>query len=90
MARQSTSISHDAVVQEITAQIAAARSVAPREIAQALTPDDGDWRRLLPKIRQVAASLEADGRLVFVRKKKRVSPEGLRGVYRLAGPEAFK
>ncbi|WP_286829994.1 MULTISPECIES: DUF3253 domain-containing protein [Kordiimonas] len=64
------------------------RSVAPREIAQVLAEEGEDWRKYLPRIRIEAVKLHADGLLVFIRKKKVVSPEGLKGVYRFSKPAA--
>lgn len=61
-------------------------SVAPRDIAQALAPEGDDWRKFLPRIRAQATLLHSEDQLVFVRKRKIVSPEGLKGVYRLARP----
>lgn len=72
---------------EIERHIEAATSVAPREVAQALVNGDEDWRKLLPRIRQQATVLYDEGKLHFIRKKKQVSPEGLKGVYRLAKAE---
>ena len=61
-------------------------SVAPRDVAQALTKDGEDWRKFLPRIRAQATILHGEDKLVFVRKRKIVPPEGLKGVYRLARP----
>lgn len=74
---------------EIIGQTARARSVAPRDVAVALARDGEDWRKYLPRIRQVAISLHADGKLLFIRKKKSVSPIGLKGVFRLASPVSW-
>jgi len=71
---------------EIVKQMDEKTSVAPRDVAQALTADGEDWRKLLPHIRQQAVVLHSEERLVFIRKRKIVSPEGLKGVYRLARP----
>lgn len=81
--------SDEAIQKEILKQISNARSVAPREIAIALAEKDIDWRTYLPRIRSLATLLSQESQLVFVRKKKVVSPEGLRGVYRLAAPEQY-
>jgi len=72
---------------EILKQIAGKASVAPRDVAQTLAVDGLDWRKLLPRIRQIATALHGEGLLAFVRKKKIVSPVGLKGVFRLAKPE---
>lgn len=80
------SVSDQRIEQELLTQINAAKSVAPREVAMALSAAGEDWRRFLPRIKQVAARLHDAQQLVFVRKKKVVAPEGLKGVYRLAAP----
>ena len=74
----------------IVQQIASARSVAPRDIAVALAAEGEDWRKYLPRIREVATSLHAQDKLLFIRKKKSVSPGGLRGVFRLASPSNWE
>jgi Protein of unknown function (DUF3253) len=82
------SVPDNDIRREILAQIAAKPSVAPRDVAQALVAEGDDWRKLLSPIRQQATDLYRDGKLAFVRKKKIVSPDGLKGVYRLAAPTA--
>jgi hypothetical protein len=72
---------------EIERQIGEKASVAPRDIAQALSLPDMDWQKLLPRVRQQSVVLHSEGKLDFLRKKKRVSPEGLKGVYRLCSAE---
>ena len=42
-----------------------------------------DWRRLLPRLRQVAANLARRGELVFLRKGKVTDPATLKGVFRI-------
>lgn len=74
---------------EIERQIQGNTSVAPRDIAQALAKEGQDWRKLLPEIRRQAVTLHSEDKLVFVRKRKIVSPEGLKGVFRLARPDAL-
>ncbi|MFC3052270.1 DUF3253 domain-containing protein [Kordiimonas pumila] len=80
-------ISSQAIRDEIIAQIEKNKSVAPRDIAQALV-QDGEWQKILPYIKQEALALHKAGQLDFIRKKKIVSPEGLKGVYRFAKPVA--
>lgn len=62
-------------------------SIAPREAALALVKEGQDWRKLLPLVRAQAKVLHAAGKLNFIRKKKIVSPDGLKGVFRLAKAE---
>lgn len=71
---------------EIMAQIEAKTSIAPRDVAQKLVQEGANWRKLLPRIRATATLLHGEGKLAFIRKKKVVSPEGLKGVFRLAKP----
>jgi len=78
--------STDAIRAEILKQLDTQASVAPRDIAQSLVKGKEDWRKLLPSIRREATGLHAEGLLNFIRKKKIVSPEGLKGVFRLAKP----
>ncbi|NVJ98804.1 MAG: DUF3253 domain-containing protein [Alphaproteobacteria bacterium] len=82
--------SDDDVRQMILEQIAGTKSVAPRDIAQALVEGDEDWRKYLPRIRSESIKLWHENKLVFLRKKKVVSPEGLKGVFRLTNPDAAK
>jgi len=71
---------------EILMQIDTVPSAAPRDVAQKIAASDEDWRIYLPRIRQRATALYEMGQLDFIRKKKIVSPVGLKGVFRLAKP----
>lgn len=77
----------DTIRNEIVKQIAGDKSVAPRDIAQALVEEGEDWRKLLPRIREQATALCHEGNLSFIRKRKVVPPEGLKGIYRLSKPQ---
>ncbi len=77
-----------AVRDEIVRQIAGEKSVAPRDIAQALAGEGEDWRKYLPRIRAEATALYHAGELSFLRKRKPVTPAGLKGIYRLSKPVA--
>ncbi|WP_417450118.1 DUF3253 domain-containing protein [Kordiimonas sp.] len=78
----------DSVVRdEIMRQISEAKSVAPRDVAQALAGEDEDWRKYLPRVRTEATALYHAGELSFLRKRKPVSPDGLKGIYRLSQPQ---
>ncbi len=79
-------VSDQTIRQEILRQISNCHSIAPRDAAMAVAPEGEDWRHFLKRIRQVATELHAENQLVFLRKKKPVSPEGLKGVFRLAHP----
>nr|WP_081536020.1 DUF3253 domain-containing protein [Rhodovulum sp. P5] len=59
-------------------------TVCPSEVARALSPD---WRPLLPRLRQVAAKLKAEGRLRAYQRGTPVDPLAARGPIRLGlGP----
>lgn len=79
-------VTDNAIQQEILRQIDEGKSVAPRDIATAIAPEGEDWRRYLKRIRTIAVALHSEDKLVFIRKKKIVSPDGLKGVFRLASP----
>ena len=81
-------VGDELIVEEIKKQISARKSVAPRDVAQALAGDSDEWRKLLPRIKSAAVKLFDAGDLVFLRKSKPVGPVGLKGVYRLAAPQA--
>jgi len=83
------SVGDDRIEQEILQQIAAARSVAPRDVALAIASEGQDWRSFLSRIKAISIRLHGEGRLILVRKRKSITPSTLRGVYRLASPENF-
>ena len=56
-------------------------SISPNDIAKAL--DAENWQRELPKVRAVIIGLARQGRLEVLRKGKPVSPDGLKGIYRV-------
>jgi hypothetical protein len=65
----------------LLSQVREGESISPNQVAKAL--DAENWQRELPKVRAVALGLVRQGRLEYVRKGKPVSPEGLKGIYRL-------
>lgn len=79
-------ISDSDISKALIKSIAGARSVAPRDVALTLMKPTEPWQKLLPRIRSVAVNLQKTGELVFMRKKKIVDPERLKGVYRFARP----
>ena len=83
------SVGDDKIEQEILQQMAAVRSVAPRDVAIAVTPEGQDWRTFLSRIKAISIKLHGEGRLILVRNRKSVEPSALKGVYRLASPESF-
>ena len=83
-------VSDQKIEHEILNQIASAKSVAPRDVATVLAGEGEDWRRYLSRIRSVAVDLHGKKQLLFIRKKKSVSPERLKGVFRLASPQNYE
>ncbi len=77
------------IEQEILQQVAATRSVAPRDVAIAVTSEGQDWRSFLSRIKAISVRLHGEGKLILVRKRKSIEPSALKGVYRLASPENF-
>jgi hypothetical protein len=81
----------DAIAAEIERQLlrrATDSSICPSEVARALAADEGAWRALMPRVREVAARLRADGRLRVTRGGRDIDPGTLHtGAIRLArGP----
>jgi len=83
-------VSDEIITQEILRQVSAERSVAPRDVAMAVVLDGQDWRSYLPRIKIISCQLHSEARLVLVRKRKSITPDKLKGVYRLASPERFE
>lgn len=78
-----------AIAEEILRQTAArgaGKSICPSEVARALGGEE--WRPLMTPVRQAAIALAREGRVLVLRKGKPVPPEGVKGVIRLAAPEA--
>lgn len=84
------SVDEKIIEHEILRQVSFAHSVAPRDVATAVAEDGKDWRSYLPRIKAISFRLHGEGRLLLIRKRKSVTPERLKGVYRLASPERFK
>ncbi|WND04124.1 DUF3253 domain-containing protein [Temperatibacter marinus] len=76
------------ILDEIIQLTEAHKTVAPRDIALTLVqkygdPEKDDWRKILPNIKKVAKEAALANEIHFWRKGKIVSPEGVRGVFRL-------
>ena len=65
----------------LLSQLRDKESISPNDVAKTL--DAENWQRELPKIRGVIIGLARQGRVDVLRKGKPVSPEGLKGVYRV-------
>ncbi|MBY0335495.1 MAG: DUF3253 domain-containing protein [Acetobacteraceae bacterium] len=75
----------DAILSAVSAR-GAGKSICPSEVAKALRPED--WRPLMHAVRQEAAELSRQGRVVILRKGKPIPPEAMHGVIRLTLPGA--
>jgi hypothetical protein len=84
----------DAIAKEITRQLsrrAATSSICPSEVARALQCDEVEWRALMPRVREVAASMRDEGRLRITSGGVDVPNTALhRGAIRLARETGFE
>jgi hypothetical protein len=62
----------------------AGRSFCPSEVARALCGDGGDWRSLMPDVRNAAAALQRDGRLRIMQRGRDIDAALAKGPVRLA------
>lgn len=61
-------------------------TICPSEVARALVPDGGEWRELMPQIRQVAQHLAAHQRLSVTRGGTPIDATSPGGPIRLGRP----
>lgn len=61
------------------------RTICPSEVARALA---ADWRPLMPDVRDAAAVLVAEGRIVATQRRRPVDPRTARGPIRLGPADA--
>jgi hypothetical protein len=74
----------EAAILRLTQDAGLGKSISPSEVAMALEPVDGEWQKLLPRIRVRAVELVHVGKIEILRKGKPVpNPEGAKGVIRL-------
>lgn len=65
------------------------KTICPSEAARKLAGSDPDlWGAMMPHVRKVAIGLAREGRVVIYRKGKAITPEDLKGVYRIGMPRA--
>ncbi len=57
------------------------KTICPSEVAQAI--DQTEWRRLMKRVRHIAASLAKSERIAIYRKGKVIDPDEIKGVIRL-------
>lgn len=68
---------------EQTAARSPEKTVCPADVARALDPAEAAWRALLPRVREAAARLQAEGRLRVTQKGVEVDARTARGPIRL-------
>jgi hypothetical protein len=75
----------DAVIEQqilmLTSARGASKTICPSEVAQAI--DKSEWRRLMKRVRRVAATLAKAGQVAIYRKGKIIDPDEIKGVIRL-------
>lgn len=65
------------------------KTICPSEAARKLVGSDPDrWGAMMPHVRKTALSLAREGRVVIYRKGKAITPDDLKGVYRIGLPRA--
>jgi hypothetical protein len=75
----------DATIAEAIRALLDARagSICPSDVARALVSDEKAWRALMPRIREVAAAMAAEGLLQATRGKSVVDATSVGGPIRL-------
>jgi Protein of unknown function (DUF3253) len=63
------------VLLDLLGRRAAAASICPSDVARALAGDEAEWRALMPSVRQVAARLARDGRLLITQGSTTLNPD---------------
>lgn len=72
------------LILELVARRGPGKTICPSEVARAL---GGDWRAHMPFVREVAARLAAEGRIVVTQKGRVVEADRAVGPIRLGLPE---
>ncbi|MEM7023649.1 MAG: DUF3253 domain-containing protein [Pseudomonadota bacterium] len=63
------------------------KTICPSEVARAIASDETTWRAMMPKVREVAATLVRKHRIVAFQKGVSVDPKSAGGTIRLGLPE---
>ena len=64
-----------AAIIDLLGQRAASASICPSEVARALRPETGEWRPLMQPVRDAAAALAREDRIVITRKSATLDPD---------------
>ncbi|MBS1181522.1 MAG: hypothetical protein H6Q99_1402 [Proteobacteria bacterium] len=68
----------------MAAESPSGKPINPDAVARAIAgKNEKVWRRLMKPIKDEAARLAKDGKVVLLRKGKPVDPDGVRGLYRI-------
>lgn len=75
---------------ELLQQRAPNSSICPSDVARALATDENDWRALMQPVRDTAATLARQGRIVITQGERQLSPDDVNhGPIRLRRGPAF-
>lgn len=75
---------------ELLQQRAPNSSICPSDVARALATDENDWRALMQPVRDTAATLARQGRIVITQGERQLSPNDVNhGPIRLRRGPAF-
>jgi len=79
-----------AAIIDLLGQRAPSASLCPSEVARALRPEPGDWRPLMQPVREAAAALAREDRIIITRKDEHLDPDALgSGTFRLRRGPGF-
>jgi hypothetical protein len=63
------------------------KTICPSDAARAIVGSNvDDWGPLMQPLKRIAMRMAREGRVVLYRKGKSVSPDDLRGIYRIGVP----
>lgn len=72
-----------ATILRLAEEAGAGKSISPEDVARALSGDEPNWQRLLPRVRQTAGDLARGGAIEILRKGKPVDDlDAVKGVVR--------
>jgi len=76
---------------DLLAKRAVTASICPSDVARALADDEAQWRALMPAVREAAAALAREDRIVITQRNRQVHPADVdHGAIRLRRGPAFQ
>ena len=79
-----------ATIIDLLKQRAATSSICPSDVARALADDEAAWRALMQPVRDTAAAMAGEGRIVITQGEREVDPVDIgRGAVRLRRGRGF-